>query len=246
MNIFNKKQKGFTIIELLVVIVVIGILASTAIFSYGNWKQRTTLNQLKSDLNGATAAMESARNFGSGYPATIPPSFQPSDGVTLTGGVLPGGTSFCLVATSGTTTATMGPGGMTLTGVNLLNNSNVEKTSTSEFFQYADLAPIFDACGITQYTISFDIKSANTTTQSKTLVYMQNGNTARYTFPGQYITVTTSYTRQSVTVTPKLYDPAAPKSMLAFYGVYGSGNTSSVKNVKVELGAPATAWTPAL
>lgn len=63
---------GFTLVELLIVIVVIGILAAITIVGYGDWKRNTTANVLKSDLNGAVAAMEDARNWSSGYPSSVP------------------------------------------------------------------------------------------------------------------------------------------------------------------------------
>lgn len=80
---------GFTIIELIVIISVIGVLASIVVISYNNWKQTAAVAQLKSDLNGAATAMENARIFGSaGYPSDVNnlTSFRPSDGVTITGG----------------------------------------------------------------------------------------------------------------------------------------------------------------
>ncbi|RWZ78826.1 MAG: pilus assembly protein [Candidatus Microsaccharimonas sossegonensis] len=49
---------GFTIVELLVIIAVIGILAGVSILGYGAWKKQTIVSQLKSDLNGAAQAME--------------------------------------------------------------------------------------------------------------------------------------------------------------------------------------------
>ena len=94
----KRRQSGFTIVELVVVIAVIGILAGITIVGYGNWRQRATENTLKNDLNGASSAMDSSRNFGSDYPATIPSTFSPSDNVSMT--VKSGGGVFCLEATS--------------------------------------------------------------------------------------------------------------------------------------------------
>ena len=48
------KNKGFTIVELLVVIVVIGILAAITIISYTGISQRATIASLQSDLSAAS------------------------------------------------------------------------------------------------------------------------------------------------------------------------------------------------
>lgn len=97
----KSKYPGFTIIEILVVLAVIGILASITIIGYGNWRTSTITTQIKSDLNGVKTAMEDARNFGNVYPLVIPTSFTPSSGVTLTGGGSGDGKSFCITATNG-------------------------------------------------------------------------------------------------------------------------------------------------
>jgi len=92
-------QYGFTIVELVVIIVVIGVLASIGVIGYGSWRQRVAVSEVSSDLNGAVSAMESARNFGGGYPGTLPSSFTASPGVTLTF-VSGDTTNFCIEATS--------------------------------------------------------------------------------------------------------------------------------------------------
>jgi len=98
----SQKRAGFTIIELLIVVVVIGILAGISIMGYGAWRKNVATAQVKNDLNAIAAAMESARNFNSNYPTTLPTNVHASDGVTLT--LDPGSTttSFCVDATSTT------------------------------------------------------------------------------------------------------------------------------------------------
>ena len=49
-NLTKKHISGFTIVELVVVIVVIGVLASISIVSYGNFRRSITIAQLKNDL----------------------------------------------------------------------------------------------------------------------------------------------------------------------------------------------------
>lgn len=110
MNFSNSKKQlhGFTIIELLVVIIIIGVLASISIITYGSWHKSVTITQLKNDLNGAATAMENARTFGDAYPddinnvATFMPTKDTNGNpvVTLTGGSNDGGTTYCIDAVS--------------------------------------------------------------------------------------------------------------------------------------------------
>ncbi len=92
-------RKGFTIVELLVVITIIGILASISIISYGAWRHSAISAKVKNDLNGVAAAMDSARTFNNVYPSTVPSSIVPSPGVTLKGGSTDG-TTYCVEADS--------------------------------------------------------------------------------------------------------------------------------------------------
>lgn len=77
-------KSGFTIIELVVVIVIIGILATLTVVGWSNWRSGLAQKTVKSDLTAAAAAMENAKNFGSGYPTSIPASFKPGNDVTIT------------------------------------------------------------------------------------------------------------------------------------------------------------------
>lgn len=78
------KNNGFTIVEIMTVITVIGILIGITIFSIGNWRTRTAQNEVSSDLHNAASAMEAARNFSTGYPVSIPTTFKASPNVTVT------------------------------------------------------------------------------------------------------------------------------------------------------------------
>ena len=91
-------RAGFTIVELVVVIAVIGILATITIVSYGAWRKSTLAAQVKSDLNGAASAMESARTFSNAYPTLLSSlsTITASNGVSLTGGSADGGKTYCI------------------------------------------------------------------------------------------------------------------------------------------------------
>ena len=106
-----RSQKAFTLVELAVAIVLIGIIASLGYFGFSTWRERVAESELASDLNGVYAAMESARNWSNGYPiipngtvfdgaaAATSKIFTQSSNVTLTyhGG---SDTSYCVDAVS--------------------------------------------------------------------------------------------------------------------------------------------------
>jgi hypothetical protein len=114
----------------------------------------------------------------------------------------------------------------------LLYYSNAERTGSNEFLQYMDMAPIIDQFGLVQYQISFDIKSANTSSANTANVYMQNGSGSKYSF-GVNVPVTTSYVRRTITVTPAIANNSIAASVLAFYGSYSTANILTVKNVEI-------------
>jgi prepilin-type N-terminal cleavage/methylation domain-containing protein len=76
--------RGFTVIELVVVITVLGILAGIVLVNMNGWKQRTEASQVQSDLRSAASAMEDYRNNNNGYPTSLPSTFTASNGVTAT------------------------------------------------------------------------------------------------------------------------------------------------------------------
>ncbi len=65
------KQHGFTIVELLIVIVVIGILAAISIVAYTGIQQRAVVASLTLDLDNASKLLKLFQVDNSAYPATI-------------------------------------------------------------------------------------------------------------------------------------------------------------------------------
>ena len=61
---------GFTLVELLIIIVVIGILATITIVSYDGVQTRAAESSVKSDLQNAAAQLEKDRARDGIYPAT--------------------------------------------------------------------------------------------------------------------------------------------------------------------------------
>lgn len=61
MNRTSLKQRGFTIVELLIVIVIIGILAAITIVAYNGIQERARAAKASSDLSSLAKAIQAAR-----------------------------------------------------------------------------------------------------------------------------------------------------------------------------------------
>jgi prepilin-type N-terminal cleavage/methylation domain-containing protein len=103
-----KKQhlKGFTIVELLIVIVVIGILAAITIVAYNGIQERARVATVTSDLSGAARQLAVYEVDAGSYPATLSAAnngqgIKASDGTTYQYSA--SGATYCLTATKGTT-----------------------------------------------------------------------------------------------------------------------------------------------
>lgn len=62
------RSSGFTIIEILVVVFVLGILLGITAFAVNGWQERSATNQVRHDLQSAANSLKDYRNFSSGYP----------------------------------------------------------------------------------------------------------------------------------------------------------------------------------
>jgi prepilin-type N-terminal cleavage/methylation domain-containing protein len=96
-----RASKGFTMIELLVVVAIIGLLVAIAIPQFILYRSRSFDQQMKSDLKNAATAMESYFAEYKVYPNSVSKitavGFRQTDGVTLSIAV-PTPSSFTLTA----------------------------------------------------------------------------------------------------------------------------------------------------
>jgi general secretion pathway protein G len=81
----NLLQKGFTLVELLVVIVILGILAAVVVFAVGGSTDKAQENTCKSERATAEAAIEAYRVKIEAYPAVSDPP-EAGDWAPLTSG----------------------------------------------------------------------------------------------------------------------------------------------------------------
>lgn len=98
-----KKQSGFTIVELLIVIVVIAILASISIVSYTGIQTRAAGTVLQSDLRNAATQLTLDYTYNGTYPSSTTTANE-GKGLTQSSGTTytytADSTSYCLMATS--------------------------------------------------------------------------------------------------------------------------------------------------
>ena len=125
-----KVQKGFTLVELMIVVVIVGILASVAIPAYGDYVLRSKLTEAKTELSAARVRLEQFyqdnRSYGS-TAATCGTAMPASPNVkyfvySCSWGA--GGTNQFFTATA-TGIATQGTGGFTYT----IDQSNAKATT---------------------------------------------------------------------------------------------------------------------
>lgn len=95
------KQKGFTIVELLIVVVVIAILAALTLVAYTNIQSRARASQVSSALVQAKKKLEVYKVDNSSYPTTGNLSAAGISDAEVTYQYTSDGTTYCITATSG-------------------------------------------------------------------------------------------------------------------------------------------------
>src|SRR5680860_650314 len=112
----QQHQQGFTIVELLVVIVVIGILAAITIVSYTGISQKATVVSLISDLDNASKQLKLYQVEYSSFPSVMNGSNCPTAPVN--------DTKYCLKPSSGNTYTYSSPSPYSLFALTATNTAS--------------------------------------------------------------------------------------------------------------------------
>jgi len=116
LNFFPKNFRGFTIVELLVVITVIGILAAVTVVSYNGISNRATVETLKLDLNDAAGHLKAYYYDTGSYPTDLDENNCPVGSIN---------TSYCLSVSPGNTFDYTADGASPQTYSLLATNKNI-------------------------------------------------------------------------------------------------------------------------
>lgn len=80
----KQRYAGFTVVELMIVIVIMGILATITVISYGAWRERIATTEVKDSLTQLASAVKNERNFTNNYPTAPPSTYTVGKGVSVT------------------------------------------------------------------------------------------------------------------------------------------------------------------
>ncbi len=232
-------KNAFTIVELLVVIVVIGILAAITIVSYTGLSSKATLASLQSDLSNSSKQLKIFQTVNGNYPATI------SLNCSTTPDTI---TNKCLKLSSGNTITS-------LTNDYFVNNNTIPQTfSLTIKNSSTNIISL-----VTESSKPSILVPAPLNPVADWIAVPRDGNNTNYDHYGNYYdTVSKTYATVSRATTKTIYDPNTqhiydvPANKLAintrsdgksgYEGVVEEGRTNYLTNSDGESALGKPAW----
>lgn len=196
------RNKAFTIIELLIIIVIVGILTSVIIVSFSNISQRTVIASLQSDLVNAKKQIQNFQTTNGSYPSDI-------------NCANPTSTQICITASSGNVFenyVSYPIGASNRTSYYL----TAKRSGTTTVYHTTEISPILAVSSPISDGLSFNLDAGNTSSYpgSGTTWNDITGNLATPTLAGGF-----SSTNKSITFNgtdARLVRALLPNSMQTF------------------------------
>lgn len=261
------KRSGFTIVELLVVIVVIGVLAAITIVSYTGISQKAVTASIKSDLNNASTQLKLDQVTNGVYPTTLALAnggigVKSSPGTTYQYGTTSGNPqTFCVTATNGGQSYNINQDGIIVAGgKNLFQESATFSLYTTGTDQSNPVATYITDAVNGDYQIFVNTNGGNrywyplitdSRVQGQTYTISLDVNTTNaswqgYWYPSENYTAFTFpntggvWQRWSWTYTQTGVTNTGNK-LFGFHSAT-AGSSISFRKIKLEVGNTATCW----